>query len=250
MRIAIVDDERPARSELGHQIQELLPEAEIVEGDSGAAALQIAGDGKYDLFFLDINLGDISGTVLVNAIRNMQPQAKIVFVTAYSEYAVEAFELGVEDYVMKPFDQKRIQKVLDKCKIGVKEEEENVQHGEAQSQGKQSPIRRLAINSDGRTIIENVEDIIYIETYNRGCKIYTTEGEYCENKSIGEYEKKLDPEQFFRIHKSIIINLDKVREVFPWGNSSFSLRMRGYEDQILPIARDKTKLLKQHLMGL
>ena len=106
MRIAIVDDERPARSELRHQIQELLKETEIVEGDSGAAALQLAGDGKYELFFLDINLGDISGTVLVNAIHNMQPQAKIIFVTAYSEYAVEAFELGVEDYVMKPFDQK------------------------------------------------------------------------------------------------------------------------------------------------
>ena len=233
MRIAIVDDERPARSELRHQIQELLKEAEIVEGDSGAAALQLAGDGKYELFFLDINLGDISG---------------IIFVTAYSEYAVEAFELGVEDYVMKPFDQKRIQKVLDRCKVGGKEE--NVQHADSQSQGKQAPIRRLAINSDGRTIIENVEDIVYIETYNRGCKIYTTEGEYCENKSIGEYEKKLDPEQFFRIHKSIIINLDKVREVFPWGSNSFSLRMRGYEDQILPIARDKTRILKQHLMGL
>ena len=67
MRIAIVDDERPARSELRHQIQELLKEAEIVEGDSGAAALQLAGDGKYELFFLDINLGDISGTVLVNS---------------------------------------------------------------------------------------------------------------------------------------------------------------------------------------
>ena len=150
MRIAIVDDERPARSELRHQIQELLKEAEIVEGDSGAAA--------YELFFLDINLGDISGTVLVNAIHNMQPQAKIIFVTAYSEYAVEAFELGVEDYVMKPFDQKRIQKVLDRCKVGRKEE--NAQHADSKSQGKQATIRRLAINSDGRTIIENVEDII------------------------------------------------------------------------------------------
>ena len=130
MRIAIVDDERPARSELRHQIQELLKEAEIVEGDSGAAALQLAGDGKYELFFLDINLGDISGTVLVNAIHNMQPQAKIIFVTAYSEYAVEAFELEVEDYVMKPFDQKRIQKVLDRCKVGGKEE--NVQHADSQ----------------------------------------------------------------------------------------------------------------------
>ena len=248
MRIVIVDDERPARSELGHQLQELLPDVEIVEGDSGAAALKIAGDGKYDLFFLDINLGDISGTVLVNAIRNMQPQAKIVFVTAYSEYAVEALELGVEDYLMKPFDQKRIQKVLDKCKVGESEQLEAAE--KFPGQGKTAAIRRLAINSEGRTIIVNIEDIVYIETHNRGCRICTTEGEYCENKTIGEYEKRLDPEQFFRIHKSIIINLDKVREVFPWGNNSFSLRMKGYENQILPIARDKTKMLKQHLMGM
>ena len=245
MRIAIVDDERPARSELRHQIQELLKEAEIVEGDSGAAALQIAGDGKYELFFLDINLGDISGTVLVNAIHNMQPQAKIIFVTAYSEYAVEAFELGVEDYVMKPFDQKRIQKVLDRCKVGRKEE--NAQHADSQSQGKQAPIRRLAINSDGRTIIENVEEIVYIETYNRGCKIYTTEGEYCENKSIGEYEKKLDPEQFFRIHKSYLVNLECITEIFPWTRNGLALKLKGYENTVLPVGREKLKTLKQIL---
>ena len=237
MRIAIVDDERPARGELGHQLLELLPDVEIVEGDSGAAALKMAGEGTYDIFFLDINLGDISGTVLVDVIRKMQPNAKIVFVTAYSEYAVEAFELGVEDYVVKPFEQKRIQKVLDKCG-----RTENV------IQDQYASIRRLAINCEGKMIFENIEDIVYIETFHRGCKIYTVNGEYCENKAIGEYEKKLDPNQFFLIHKSIIINLDKVREVFPWGSNSFSLRMKGYEDQILPIARDKTKILKQHLM--
>ena len=102
IKIAVVDDERPARSELKYQLMELLPEAEIDEGDSGAAALKLAGEGTYDLFFLDINLGDISGTDLVHAVQTMQPRARIVFVTAYSEYAVAAFELGVVDYVLKP----------------------------------------------------------------------------------------------------------------------------------------------------
>ena len=102
MRIAVIDDERPARSELRHQLTEFLPEAVIEEGESGAQALQMAGEDRIDLFFLDINLGDINGTVLVNALKNMQPEAKVIFVTAYSEYAVKAFELGVEDYIMKP----------------------------------------------------------------------------------------------------------------------------------------------------
>lgn len=241
MRIAVVDDERPARSELKHQLLELLPEAVIEEGDCGAAALKLAGDGKFDIFFLDINLGDINGTVLVNAIKNMQPECKIVFVTAYSEYAVEAFELEVTDYVMKPFESKRIQKVLNKCMDGEK--------GKQDEEAGQTHLKRIAINSDGKTIIEDVNNIVYIETYNRGCKIYTTAGAYCENKSIGDYEKKLDSSQFFRIHKSYLINLDKVREVFPWGNNSFSLRMWGYDDNILPIARDKTKVLRQMLEG-
>ena len=104
MRIAVIDDERPARSELRHQLLELLPDAVNEEGDCGAKALEIAGEEKYDICFLDINLGDINGTVLVNALRTMQPEMKIVFVTAYSEYAVQAFELGVEDYIMKPFE--------------------------------------------------------------------------------------------------------------------------------------------------
>ncbi len=90
MRIAVVDDERPARSELKHQILQLLPEAQVDEGENGAQALEMAGEERYDIFFLDINLGDINGTILVNALKNMQPEMKIIFVTAYSEYAVKA----------------------------------------------------------------------------------------------------------------------------------------------------------------
>ena len=238
MRIAIVDDERPARSELKHQILELIPEAEITEGDSGAAALQIAGEEKFDLFFLDINLGDINGTVLINALANMQPEMKIVFVTAYSEYAVKAFELGVADYIMKPYDKKRLEKVLEKC--GSFEEDKE----------KAAPVRnpkRIAINSNGRTIFEDVDRIIYIETYNRGCLIHTPGEDYFEGRSIGEYEKRLENFRFFRIHKSYLINLDQVREVFPWGNNSFALKMNGYEKNILPIGREKTKVLRQLL---
>lgn len=241
MKIAVIDDERPARGELKHQLLELLPEAEIAEGDSGAAALRLAGEDEFDLFFLDINLGDINGTVLVNALKNMQPEMKIVFVTAYSEYAIQAFELGVEDYVMKPFSPKRLKKVLDRLiATGHQETDKSTGHGI------EAP-HRIAINSNNKTIFEDVKNIVYIETYNRGCKVYTLENEYNDSRTIGEYEKKLAGGHFFRIHKSYLINTDKVKEVFPWGNNSFSLRMRGYENNILPISRDKTKVLRQML---
>lgn len=235
LRIAVIDDERPARSELKHQLRELLPDAQIEEGDSGTAALSLAGAGKFDLFFLDINLGDISGTVLVNAIKTMQPGVKIIFVTAYSQYAVDAFELGVEDYVLKPYDKKRLEKVLERCVKRVPAPDEKI------------PIRRIAISNDGKTIFEDIDNIIYIETYNRGCMIHAEGNEYYEGKNIGEFEKKLEGKRFFRCHKSYLINLEKVREVFPWGNNSLGLKMHGYEQEILPVGREKTKVLRQLL---
>ena len=237
MRIAVIDDERPARSELKHQLWELLKDAQIDEGESGAQALEMAGGGCYDLFFLDINLGDINGTVLVNALKNMQPAMKIVFVTAYSEYAVKAFELEVEDYIMKPFDKKRLEKMLKKCKITKKAEK-----------GTDS-VRRIAINTEGKTIFKEVGDIVYIETYNRGCMIHTVENDYFEGKTIGEFEKKLGDMGFFRSQKSFLVNLNKVKELFLWKNNSFAIKMEGYEKEILPVGREKIKVLRQLLGG-
>ncbi len=206
MRIAVIDDERPARSELKHQLLELLPESVIEEGESGEQALEMAGEKRYDLFFLDINLGDIKGTVLVNALKNMQPDMKIVFVTAYTEYAVKAFELGVEDYIMKPYDQRRLQKMLKRCGC------EKPRIEESGRNAVRDTVKRIAINTEGKTIYEEVRNIVYIETYDRGCLIHTAENEYYERKMIREYETKLGDMGFFRSQKSYLINLEKVKE--------------------------------------
>lgn len=236
MRIAVVDDERPARSELRHQLSELLPDALIDEGESGAQALQMAGETQYDLFFLDINLGDVNGTVLVNALKNMQPDMRIVFVTAYSEYAVKAFELEVEDYIMKPFDKKRLMKMLKKC-------------GTKKTSDPAMGVNRIAINTEGKTIFEEVQNIVYIETYNRGCMIHTVGKDYFEGKSIGEFEKRLGDKGFFRSQKSYLVNLGKVKELFLWKNNSFAIKMEGYDKEILPVGREKIKVLRQLLGG-
>ena len=252
MRIAVIDDERPARSELKHQLLKLLPDALIEEGESGAQALEMAGEGEYDLFFLDINLGDINGTVLVNALKKMQPDMKIIFVTAYSDYAVKAFELGVEDYIMKPYDQRRLMKMLQRWDYG-KEKTRRVRRREEQTRQNvpkgslREGMKRIAINTEGKTIFAEIHDIVYIETYNRGCMIHLSEDEYYEGKTIGEYERRLKGMGFFRSQKSYLINLNKVKELFLWKNNSFALKMEGYEKNILPVGREKIKVLRQLL---
>lgn len=256
MRIAVIDDERPARSELKHQLTEFLPDAVIEEGESGAQALEMAGEMNFDMIFLDINLGDINGTVLVNALQNMQPGARIIFVTAYSDYAVRAFELGVEDYIMKPYDKRRIEKMLKKCGMlrTAKDGEASRQDMGAQKSmagnmpdGRGNKTRKIAINTAGRTIFVEIEKIVFVETYNRGCLIHTVKEEYFEGKSIGDFEKKLGEMGFFRCQKSYLINLEKVKEMFLWKNNSFAIKMEGYEEHILPVGREKIKTLRQLL---
>lgn len=239
IKIAVADDERPARSELIYQLKESIEDVEIWEADSGAKILNLVVEQEFDVLFLDINLGDIQGTALIKALKSIRPDMKIIFVTAYSEYAAEAFELEVEDYIMKPFSPKRLARILDRWLLKEREKkEENV---------KVNPLRRLAISCEGKTVFEEIGNIVYIETCNRGCTIHTVEREYYEGKMIGEYEKKLEGKRFFRCQKSYLINLDQVKEVFPWKNNAFGIRMWGYESEILPVARDKTKLLKQLL---
>lgn len=232
MKICVIDDERPARSELKHQLLEINPEAIISEADSSASALELINKDVFDLVFIDINLGDIEGTVLASTVKKIMPKAHIIFATAYSQYAVRAFEIGVSDYILKPFNKHRLETIVEKCRNELKP-------------SVAKPLsNKLPVNCNRRIVLIEISSIIFIETYNRGCVIHTKNGDLTENLSIGEYERRLSEHRFFRIHKSYLVNIEQVLEIFPWHNKSFALNMLGYENVILPIGREKIKELR------
>lgn len=237
MRIAVIDDERPARKELIHQILEVFPDSAIEEADSGAAGLELISSQPFDLIFLDINLNDMEGTTLAAAAKKILPSAQIVFATAYSQYAVKAFELGVDNYILKPFDPDRVRRVLEKC------------HKETVSPAAVLSSDKLAVNTNRKILLLDIHQIVYLETEGRGCIIHTASGDYTENQLLGEFEKRLVPHGFFRIHKSYLVNLNYISEMFPWANNSLALKMQGFEQNILPVGREKVKNLRQ-LLGV
>ena len=108
MRIAVIDDEKYSRVELVHQIRQCVPDAEIMEAASGAQAAQLLEKEDFDYLFIDVRLGDMEGTTIASLARRLMPKAKIIFATAFSEYAIRAFELQVDDYILKPFDSKEL----------------------------------------------------------------------------------------------------------------------------------------------
>lgn len=229
MKIAVVDDERPARSELIYLLQQCEPGATLLEANSGEQLLSLLENEAPDICFLDINLGGMNGTTLASLVKSRCPNTVIVFATAYEQYAVKAFDLGAVDYLLKPFDLERVRKALERAK---------------KSQTTASR-ERLLIQGPKSMQVLNVRDIVFIETENRSCRIYTARECFEQNESLAHYEKRLADWDFFRIHKSYLVNLAYVKELVPSYNSGYAVVLKHYEKHPLPVGRQQIKTLRQ-----
>ena len=220
MRIAVIDDEKYSRVALVRQIEGFLPHAEIFEAGSGAQAVELLEKHTFDILFLDIHLGDMEGTTIAALARRLMPQAKIIFATAYSDYAVRAFELRADDYLLKPFDPDRIREALRRCTA------------EPAPAASAAPpvLHRIAVNSNRSTTL-----------------LHTISGKsYPDTTSLGEYESRLGEQDFYRIHKTCLVHLRYIVSIFPWTGNSFALRVRS-TDSVLPISRERVRELRRRL---
>lgn len=232
MKIAVIDDERPARSELLYLLKMCQPEAEYLEASSGEQMLELLETEKPDLCFVDISLGSMNGTTLASLIKNKSPETAVVFATAYQEYAVKAFELGAVDYLLKPFD-------LDRVKVALKRAlEQGAKKSTAVSKN------RIMVQGPNSMQVINIKDIVYIETENRICRIYTAKECFEQTESLGHYEKRLEGYDFYRIHKSYLINLAYVKELIPSYNNGYAVKLKGFEKNPLPVGRQQIKVLR------
>lgn len=255
LKIAVIDDERPARKELIRQILEVMPDAEIEEADSGSAALElIERSPLLNILFIDISLTDMSGTTLAAAAKRLLPQAKLVFATAYSQYAAKAFEMEIDNYILKPFHPERVRRVLEKCRSSIEQaslEREKEDAGEASSLSP-SPSKlssRMSVTVNRTILFLDIPQIVYIETCGRGSKIHTVTKDYEVSMLLGDLEKRLQPYGFFRIHKCYLVNPEFIAEMFPWTGNGLAMKLKGFENTILPVGREKLKGLKQ-LLGI
>ncbi|WP_313527021.1 LytR/AlgR family response regulator transcription factor [Anaerotignum sp.] len=246
MKIAIVDDERPSRSELRHLITDYLQDAEIMEASSGEEAMKLFLEEDFDLIFMDINLGDVDGTTLAAMAKKAQPKVEIVFATAYNNYAEKAFDIDALNYILKPFDPKRIEQTIRRY---MKKREAVCGGKEAVREDEKTTISKISINSDKKMILVDIADIVYIETGNRACIVHTKTKSYTTPSSMNSFEERLKENGFFRIHKSYLINLKFVIEIYPWFNNTTCVKMQGYEKEILTVGRNQIKELK-HLFSM
>ena len=268
MKIAVIDDERPARKMLIRRVKEVIPDCEVMEAESGADALRMFNEAdSFDLIFVDMDLGDMEGITLAATAKRLFPGAKIIFATAYSQYAAKAYEMEIDDYILKPFDPERVHHVVKKC-IGegkseparkMEETEEKAVPAAAEKWGAEQEnegaeekrgatvFGKLPVTASHGILFLEIAQIVYAETDGHGCVVHTTSKSYEINQLLGELEKKLADYGFFRIHKSYLVNLSFISELFAGSGNGISVHLKGYESQELPVGREKLKTLKQLL---
>ncbi|MFS0784435.1 LytR/AlgR family response regulator transcription factor [Bacillus sp. 1P06AnD] len=240
LKAFIVDDEPLARDELAYLLKrsnvvEVVGEAEHLE-----EAIEKLDDRDVDVLFLDIQLAESSGLELARRIQELPDCPEIVFATAYDMYALHAFELSAADYLLKPFDEERIQKTIAKL---LKARESSAQR--EVSDGVSEPLEKLAINLDGRIVLVNVKDILYLVSAEGRTMIVTNQGKYESNDSLVTFERKLQATPVMRVHRSYLVHLDHIKEIQPWFHSTYNLIMMDKES--IPVSRTYTKELKKKI---
>ena len=247
LRTLIVDDEAPARERLrnllaGNEFVELIGEAK-----NGAEAVERIEASSPNLVLLDIQMPVLDGFEVLEALE--EPPA-IIFVTAYDEYAIRAFEVNALDYLLKPFSLERLDKAIARAHQELASGHEFAQKIEPllQSFGEQKRyLRRLAVREGDHFLIIDAGDIEWIEAKEGGVLLHVGTEEHPVNRTLVQLEGRLDPGLFFRAHRSVMVNLDRVEEIVPWFAGSHKLRLSTGAE--VELSRSRAKDLR-HLLGL
>ncbi len=230
IRTLIVDDEPLARRKIRRMLAHD-PEVEIL-GDcaNGREAIAAIITHNPDLVFLDVQMPEIDG---FDVLESIPPAGMpfVIFVTAYDQYALRAFEVSAVDYLVKPFDRRRFEKALQRAKARL-----TTERGSDLSQqtlalleelkARSSHIERLVIKAGGRAFFLKTEEIDWIEAEGKYVRLHVGKESYLLREAIGSMEGQLDPKKFPRIHRSTIVNIERVRELQPWFHNEYRVILK------------------------
>ena len=238
----IVDDEAPARSELRFLLEETGRINSISEASNAREAVEklvASKEGtseRTDVLFMDISMPKTSGMQLAEALHKLKNPPAVVFVTAYSEYAVEAFSVDAVDYLLKPVETSRLARALDKVEARVKP-----------APSSHAGVERIPVEKGGRKVLVPIDQIRYIEAKDDYSCIYTEGDRYLSTISLAKLEQKLAPHSFFRVHRGYIVNLDNVESVDTISSGILQLGLKGIEEKKIPVSRRRVVALKRAL---
>jgi DNA-binding LytR/AlgR family response regulator len=259
MRVLVVDDEQFAREELCFQLNQA-GEVDIVgQATNGPEALTLTDELEPDVVFLDVQMPGLTGFEVARSLLERADDAPVmVFVTAYDQYAVEAFEVNAVDYLLKPVDPARLQQALARVRRRLASDRpdggeprllnEQVEQIVKMMASRQARRELVAVKAGERFWLVQADDIIYASLADESITIVTGQVAGTSNyRTLDDLQARLDPETFWRVHRSHLVNINKIKEIVPWFSRNYILRMKDAKGTEIPVSRSQTKRLREYL---
>ena len=241
----LVDDEQLARDELSFLLKEFPDVEMLATAANGLEAIHLIEDLEPDLVFLDVQMPGLDGLGVIGKLRDKSiPLPHFILATAYDQYALEAFRLEALDYLLKPIEKDRLAVSIERARKVIAEKSKLQQPEPATV--KSSPQRtKLLVKNSNRNFIVDAQDMVYATIEDGLITVVATSVEGESNyRTIEELQSNLDPDIFWRVHRSFLVNINRIREVIPWFKSSFQLRMDDKKQTEIPVSRVQTKRLR------
>jgi two-component system response regulator LytT len=252
----IIDDEPLARQELQYLLERAGGVEVLAQGTNGIEAVELIREHKPDVVFLDVQMPGLDGfAVLKKLLDRKVPMPQVVFATAFNQYAVRAFEVNAVDYLLKPFDRKRVMQTIEKAMARRAAPAESASDAkldallrlvEEQVQVPKSPSGKVIVRAQSRLLLVDQGEICFASIEDGTISVVTRTVEGHSNcRTLEELMDQLDPERFWRAHRSFVVNIQHIREVVPWFKSSYQLRMDDPQKTEIPVSRAQTKRLRE-----
>jgi two-component system response regulator LytT len=250
----IVDDEQLALDELSYLLKSVDDVEIVAQGHNGLEAVTLIKEHSPDIVFLDVQMPGLDGFGVIKKLLDRKislPQ--VIFATAFDQYAVKAFEVNAIDYLLKPFDKKRVSLALEKAR-------KRMQGSSASSDKLETLVKMLEsqrpqnskvlLRSAGRLLLIDQKDVCFASIQDGVISVVATNMEGQSNcRTLEELLGGLDADMFWRAHRSFVVNINRIKEVVPWFKSSYQLRMDDKKQSEIPVSRAQTKRLRE-LFGL
>jgi len=252
MRILIADDEAPARGELSYILETLIPEATFYEATDGEESLALIENEPIDVVFLDINMPGLDGLAVAATIMDGPEPPLIVFATAYDEHALRAFELAALDYIVKPFNERRLAQTVARLRQapaehGVLAQQQIALRNYLQQTAPAGGLTKLwgERENENRMLVD-YQDILWLEAEEKKVYMQTTTGDkLLVRYTLKELEPRLSQHNFARVHKAYLVNLGAITEVVPWFSGGYLIRIANEERTEIPMSRRYAAQLKK-----
>ena len=255
LRAIVVDDEQLARDELCYQLAQLEEVEVLAQAGNGIEALAAIERHAPDVVFLDVQMPGLTGFEVARQILERPNAPGVVFVTAYDQHAIEAFEVNAVDYLLKPVETSRLEQAVQRVQRRVAHDRPGGEPLNGQLErlvrmmaARQDRRDQIAVKVGERFLLIRAEEIIFASLADESITIVTGQVAGTSNyRTLDDLQARLDPEIFWRVHRSHLVNINKIKEIVPWFSRNYILRMKDAKATEIPVSRSQTKRLREYL---